>query len=194
MIIPSGFAQANLRWSGSAAPQGAEVTLGLDIDLYGSSPTTAAQQVGDLFMAQAIDNFITQNLTLDEVEVKFGPNSTGPSGLYLVNGAMTGPASNSPPQVAWLVRKVTGFGGRTGRGRMFLPGVPEGYVDNDGSVVGANASLLTDEPEAWRIALAGVGLIPTLLHGPNSPVSSPIPITEFVVDPRTATQRRRLRG
>lgn len=194
MLIPSGHAQANIRFDGTGLPRVAEITLGLDLDLFSGTPFEAAEQVALTFLATDAKQFISNELRMLEVEVKFGPNATGPSAVAPVGNAMTGPSAGATPNVAWLVRKVTGFGGRTGRGRMYIPGVPEAQVLTNGAVAPTYAGLFSAELEEWRLGMASAGLIPSLLHAPGSPITTPMPITEFVVDSRVATQRRRLRG
>lgn len=192
MLIPTGTAQINWSFTGEALPHGAQVTLGVAVDAYTGTPADAAADARDAWDANLKDR-VTAQITLSEVLVKFGPNATGPSAVLPtdIDGTATGEADS--PNVAYLIHKVTEFGGRTGRGRMYLPGVPSPNVFNNG--------LLSD---AWRAStlaafsgfytdLTTAGLFPLLLHGPDSPVTTPLPITDFVVDARVATQRRRLR-
>lgn len=59
--------------------------------------------------------------------------TTGESTATAVQG--TAPISSVTPQVAMLVRKLTGFGGRINRGRMYLPWMlNEGTVDELGVI------------------------------------------------------------
>lgn len=193
MIIPVNFAQANLRFTGLAAPSGAEITLGLDVELYAGSAADAAEDVAIAWASTDICDHQTTTIALTNVLVKFGPNATGMSGEYPANVPGTTGAAATPPNTAMLVQKVTGFGGRTGRGRFYIPGMSEGQVDSDGTwsptwVTGMQTAL-----EVFRTNLLTAGLVPVLLHGPDSPVGAPMPITSFAVSSTAATQRRRLR-
>lgn len=103
-------------------------------------------------------------------------------------------AQNSTPQnCAFLIKKMTNTGGRTGRGRMYVPGVSEEIVSPAGVVTASTVS-------AWNTALASyisdlnaiVGVdFPCLLHSQVGDL--PMEITSLICDTRIATQRRRLR-
>lgn len=96
----------------------------------------------------------------------------------------------APPNVAYLVKKVTTLPGRRGRGRMYIPGVIEGNVNAVGvlsdpglaSIQGA----INDLIEAEDVH----GFTPFLLH---NGATAPTEITTMVVQQLVATQRRRLR-
>jgi enamine deaminase RidA (YjgF/YER057c/UK114 family) len=193
MIIPELHAQANIRFTGLALPTGAEITLGLNKELWSQDATAAAVQVLEKFQSTAIRAVISSSVTIDSCKVKFGPNATGPEGTTTNPLPGTASGSTSGPGVAFLVRKVTGFGGRTGRGRFYIPGVTETTHLEGGGIAATAVSQVNTALEAFRTALIAIGLVPTLLHSANSPVTLPRPITGFVTDSKTATQRRRLR-
>jgi hypothetical protein len=77
---------------------------------------------------------------------------------------------------------------------MYWPGVQESEVDPSGTLSGA---FVTGAQTAMDNFLADLGtalLIPVVLHGATSPLSTPTTILELNVDGVAATQRRRLRG
>lgn len=192
-MIPSGYAQANLVFGGNAVPTGAEVVIGLDVTQSGATPSAVAAAVAGAWdTANVMDNFTTA-IELREVRVKFGPDATGPSGIW--TGAITGTFGENalPPNTSILARKVTAAGGRAGRGRMYLPGFREDQVGPTGQISGATASDIADTLDAWQAALIVLDLVPVVLHGANSPLSTPTPIIGWEVDTVVATQRRRLR-
>jgi hypothetical protein len=76
---------------------------------------------------------------------------------------------------------------------MYLPGVTEGSVDVSGNVAGGTINALEADLELWRAAMIAADLPPEVLHGEGSPLSVPTPITEFKMDGRVGTQRRRVR-
>jgi hypothetical protein len=193
VIIPVNYAQVNIKFTGIALPTGAEVTLGINRELYTGTPADLAQKVLVYFQSAAIRAQISSEVTINSCLAKFGPNSTGPAAEYTAPLAGTGAAAGSTPQVSWLARKNTGFGGRTGRGRMYIPGLPEPLTFSSGTIIAANVTSMTTALEAFRASLVADGCVPTLLHAPLSPVQVPMPITSFSVDNRAATQRRRLR-
>lgn len=192
MLIPAGHVQVNFRFGDTAAPTGAECTLGLDLDLAEPDP----EAVGTTCALAWVTNILPRQVSsirLEDVLVKFGPNATGP--MATVGAGNTGGTSgeSEAPQVALLVQKVTGAGGRTGRGRMFIPGVPTAEVNSAGQIIPTSVAAWTTALEDFRQDLLTAGLIPSLLHSPGSPITAPLPITSFVVSGRSATQRKRNR-
>jgi hypothetical protein len=192
MIIPENYGQVNLRFIGPSAPSGAEVTLGLNVEVYPSSPAVAADAIYNNWNT-TVRLVQTSTVELTEVLVKFGPNSVGPSGVR--GGSTVGAlaAITESPSVSVLVQKVTGFGGRAGRGRFYWPGARESMFDSSGLADPVLLAAWQTQMDNFYTEMVSDGLIPTLLHGESSPISVPLPITSFEVDGRAATQRRRLR-
>lgn len=192
MVIPEGFAQVNLIFAGAAVPTGAQITMGLFIEDEESTPTEVGEEFADLWRAAGISANMSSDVDLAQVLVKFGPNATGPSALL---GETDGGSLSSPctPNVAFLVRKNTAAGGRAGRGRFFLPGVVESQVDGAGMIASETRTNLQADLDTLMSSLVSAGLIPTLLHGENAPISTPLQVTSLTVDAKAATQRRRLR-
>ena len=192
MTIPSGYAQANLKFGHLAAPSGAEVTLGLDISGFSGDPSDLAEAVYNSFQARVLP-WLSAAIELRGCLVKFGPDATGPSGLYteVAAGGDTDPGASAA--VAYLVQKVTGSGGRAGRGRMYVPGVAEGAVTASGTVASGKLTALQDGFDDFHDDLSAGPFGPVVLHGPASPLSTPTPITSFVVSGTVATQRQRQR-
>lgn len=192
MVIPEGFAQANLIFTGAAVPLGAEMTLGLELILGTPSPEEVAESVAGIWEVSGL-LFQVDDITLERVAVKFGPNDTGPSGEFALgtNGGDAGEPDS--PNVAVLVKKQTALGGRAGRGRWFIPGIRETRVEPGGHINGDYAEDLQAALENFRAGLITDDLRATLLHGPDSPITEPTEITSFIVDSTAATQRRRLR-
>lgn len=193
MLIPVDYAQANFRYTGVGAPTGAEWTLGYNIELFSGTPAQAAEALAIAYAAADLDQYHTTETTLAEIEVKFGPNDLGPAGTWPAAIAGTASAPTVTPQVSALVQKVTGVGGRTGRGRIYFPGIPEAQVSGGGILSNAWIDGLTIAFNAMSVDTSGDGLVPALLHGVDSPVSAPYLITSFNCDIRCATQRRRNR-
>lgn len=192
MEIPDGFAQANLKFGGPAAPEGAEITIGLDLALTSATPVEVAEAVAAAWDA-SVAHQQSSSLNFDSVYVKFGPGNTGPSGEASGTGGLYASASAVPPQVSVIVNKGTALGGRSGRGRMFVPGIPEGSVTPAGLIDGGVQSDWNTDLIEFATALAGDDLSLVLLHGPDSPVTVPTPITSLIVSAKVGTQRDRLR-
>ena len=192
-VIPTGFIQANLKFTGNSSPLGAEVTCGFDATGFVGDVADMAQEIGDQWTA-SIRTVMPGTVILGSVLVKAGPNETGPSAEVPINSVGSGGGASASPNVAILVSKNTAFGGRAGRGRFYHPGPQESEVDPNGALSGAFVAGMQTEVNDFFGALTTAGLEPVLLHGVGSPLTTPTPITSFTVDGRVATQRRRLRG
>lgn len=192
MLIPTGYAQVNYRLTGTGVPNGAEITMGLDVNGFTGTVADAAAAAFDA-AEPLMSSQISNSVSITEVLMKYGPNATGPQVVDTGNftGGSSGPAV--PPNTSVLVTKITGAGGRTGRGRFYLPGIDETIVTNGGEIPPANMPTLQGSVDAFWTNLVNADLIPALLHAPGSPISAPLPIVGFVVSNRVATQRRRLR-
>lgn len=192
MLIPAGYCQINLRFGGLAAPEGSEVTMAAE-NIGDLSPESIGTIVAGLYVTSGLYELQSQQITLDEVLVKLGPNSTGAAAVTASGQPGNGPTNALPPNTAVIIRKNTGTGGRTGRGRIFWPGFWEAAVDAAGII---DAVILPDfvtNFEAFRQDMITASLPLALLHAPGSPISAPLPITDFSVSNKVATQRRRLR-
>lgn len=190
-IIPAGYAQVNLQFTGPSAPTGAEMTFGFDVNVA-FPPASYAESVADKYVEHILPH-ITDGLTLTGALCKFGPNDTGPSAEFGVVESGTSATPSVPPNVALLIRKATAAGGRAGRGRAYQPGIAEGNVDASGVVDPADLAVYQTDWDAFHAALVADGIIPVVLHGAGSPISIPSEVTSFNVAGVVATQRRRLR-
>lgn len=188
MVIPNGYAQVSHFFGGAASPHGAAVTYGVARE-ESLAPDLVAQGAHELF-----DNFwpanADSNWQLLSTLVKFGPNATGPTGEYAatVNGAISGVAC--PPNVAILIQKQTAFGGRTGRGRMYLPGVASQGVNDNGTIKTAELIDINGRAADFLSAMGDFGYPLALL---SATASDPKPITALSCGASVATIRRRLR-
>lgn len=99
--------------------------------------------------------------------------------------------NTEPPQVSLLVRKVTGARGRRNRGRQYWP-----MLLGDESTAGTGEILPTARDgfqtgfDAFFDALTELGIPPVILHNDGS---TPTAMTNYLVEAKIATQRRRLR-
>jgi len=193
MEIPDGFAQCNLRFTGSGAPSGAEVTLALDLGATAVDPEGLGDLVFDWVLASGLAADWSPLVTLSSVLVKYGPTATGPSGI--ASGTITGSYSSTDvsPNSSFLFHKNTAFGGRAGKGRMYWPGVPLQEADGGGVLQGSFVTPVNADLNSLYAAITGDDFTPVLLHGPDSPLSTPTPLLGFSCDSKIATQRRRLR-
>jgi hypothetical protein len=194
VIIPSGYCQVTIPIRHSAVTRPAAVTFGIDL-ATGVEPSDA--------VANAVLTAFTSHISLDS-EVTLGPCQlrtvdTGGESLTFEGGVTHLGAYNTqsmPPNVAVLVKKSSLRGGRRGRGRMFIPfwaGVGDvGQEGNLDSAFLANCNMAVDQ---FLADLAAAGHEMVILHESegNTPPGVPSKVTALQVDPRIATQRRRLR-
>lgn len=192
VLIPEGWAQSTIKFGGAAAPLGAAVVIGHRLDDDAKTAADVANKVWDQWVARILPQQ-TSATTLVGVLTKFGPAETGPS--FERTGAAAGGASGLPtsPNVTYLIKKITGFGGRAGRGRLYLPGVTETVIDAGGTVLPSSVTGLTTAFNLFRDDMTGFGTPVVLLHGEGSPLSVPSTVISFQCDGRAATQRRRMR-
>jgi hypothetical protein len=192
VLIPAGFAQINVIHTGAQVPTGAQWTLGIDLQGNSGDPEQVAKDFEVVLLNSGIYNHVCADCDVTSVLVKFGPNDTGPSFLEAANepGQAT---SGGAPQASYLIHKATAIGGRAGRGRFFLPGVPEGNIQPGGVLTSGVATALNATLVDFHFDLTAANMAPVLLHSPESPLSGAEQITGFSCDSRIATQRRRNR-
>lgn len=191
-VIPLGYAQVNFIHGGDGLRFPGEVTLGLDIGSYSGTVATLAEDVGDQWVDHIMPE-LTSAIEFRTCHVKYGPQATGPSAdqPYSVVGSVA--LAGAPSNLAWLVHKGTALGGRAGRGRMYLPGVADGAVGSDGDLDNAAVAAMQSSMNDFVSSLIVLDVVPVVLHGEESPISLPTPITSVTVDGHAATQRRRMR-
>lgn len=189
-IIPPSFGLVahSFRISAQQNPSGPMViTYGVNVGVAGG------QAVLDLccdYMGSVVEGCVADNYEMYFSTLKQGPNETGPTfeDSRVVSGGTTG--VGAVPNTAMLVRKVTGLGGRSNRGRLYLPGVSTSVITDTGQI---GSTALGDYQEVWDTWLTGLdgeGITPVILHSSSS---DPTAITSMRVEPVLATQRRRLR-
>lgn len=194
MIIPVDYLQANIRLGGVALPLGAEVTQGFAVGSFPSpTPTGVANDIADAWSTNVMPTLVN-SVTFIECAVKFGPNDTGPAGA--VARAVAGSNADQPlcPNTALLVRKITTLGGRRGRGRMYVPGVPETRFDGAGNMNSGDLNAYQVAFDGFLADCLTAGLEAVVLHAAGiSSTPAPTPMIEYSVQSKAATQRDRMR-
>jgi len=189
VVIPSGFAQASFDFVQVDAPFTQTCTLGVDVQGFaGDGPDACAA----LYLAWQNSFLAHQNASvrLSAVRIKYGPTATGPS--FETTGESVGGQSGNPASsnVAYLIHKNTALGGRQGRGRLYIPGVTESFINAGGSVDSTMFPNLSGDCGDFFADLIAADLPPMLLHGD---ALAPTDILNFEPDPRCGTQRQRMR-
>lgn len=114
-----------------------------------------------------------------------------------VSGLLATPPGIVPSQVSPVVRVVSTYGTRSGRGRRFLPFMSNAWVNSDGRLTAGGVTALN----AWVNAVIAtqthtttggvdITIAPRLLHRKPLPVSG-TPIISAAVTGSLGTQRRR---
>lgn len=191
--------QGRITWSfeGPALPFGASTSL----EFYRDNPDldpgdwwtnfsvqleTAARDLHQLVASSSC--------LLTQLEVKLGPEATGPTfTIPLSTPGATG-AEACPPNVAMLIRKrVNGVSGRFS-GRMFYPGISEGNVASNGTIptpaLGPYQAAVDGFFDSLHVNTGG-GVTPIII--PSAPGAFSRNISSLDVQVKVATQRRRLR-
>lgn len=196
LIIPAGYANVTLLWASSRFVTGRAVTVfGAGEDL-GDDPTSL-----NTFAAQVYDATVEHLVPLLDNNAQFlGVEVDGPTTRAEQLGTVVGGSNQLSIVVnsALLVKKSNDRRGRRAQGRMFLPMiVPGEQVEENGIIVGSvvttRQEALTDWYEDWQTASGVPMVILQNSEGASAPISPPPVVQQLIVDPKIATQRRRMR-
>lgn len=192
MIIPFGFAEITHTLETVLAPYPANVVYGVEL-ASGVPFQDQVDIIADAFADEIVDQ-LSNATSLTSTRMKVGPNSTGQQVFSAVTRTGAGGTDAAPPNVAYLVGKTTATGGRTGRGRMYLPGVVETAVTGGGTINSTPLSNLQIAVDDFLGLLQTANSPMVLLHQDGgSSDDTPHEVTALTVRNRVATQRRRLR-
>lgn len=192
MIIPVDYSQVNLKWTGNGLPLGAQTTWGIanDDDL---PPSDIAQKALTAWDDCGVMDNMSVQVSVTSCLVKNGPNQIGPAAEVAATVAGTSGSEPLPPNVSLLVSKNTAAGGRMGKGRLFLPGLPEGSTPGGGVVAPTPLAEVQGKMNALLGHLRDSNIPMVLLHSKVGIIELPLEVTSLTVQSRMATQRRRLR-
>lgn len=200
LVIPSGFAQASIEIRNSGDPEPWYVTHGISLEAVGADHQQAGQTVINAFFT-AWGPFLRTTSRVTGVYLTIGQGGENFTIFVAPTTAKVGTSTveKLPQNCAYLVQKVTGRPGRSGKGRVFLPGVaPEGAVDDVGVLAPASLTSAQNACNLWFNNLAtGAAdeITPMVLLHNEGIVGSTVPslVTSLQISPVIATQRRRLR-
>ena len=188
MQIPAGFAEVTFCARVSAGYREQMTSLGFQV--AGFDPVTGPNVINvawGVFVNAIGWNALSPIRTL----VKIGTADPSAPLTYESASGSAGSGSNqvTQPQVSMLAVKRTSLGGRSGRGRMFLPQPIEGSVDKTGtleSIYATNVQLALDDLVADTATELGGNAF--LLH---ADAAAPNAISSLTLSDKVATQRRR---
>jgi hypothetical protein len=189
MIIPEGYGLVNILFLSVATPTGAAVTFGVQ-NASDFTAAVAGEKVVDAWQTSDIMGPLSSSCATSALRIKLGPTEDGPSYERAMSIGGLESSAAVPPNTSALVRKFTARGGRKGRGRFFLPGLPEGNVTSGGIIDSGIVTALNDACATLLTELANNDVPMALLHdGPETPNL----VSGLTVSDQAATQRRRLR-
>lgn len=142
LVIPDGFVNAIITISNSSAGISAKSTISQAFNSQNQWTQATAGRIANIFrdaLAPCLDNgfligpcrFVYGKAGSDEVWEDTGTEAG-------TRGAQT----YGPPANAFVVSKVSGLAGVRNRGRLYMPGVADNDVGEDGIVQGATVNLL----------------------------------------------------
>lgn len=196
--MPSNYGQISLVFRHSGASRNWVTTCGFFADGAGESITAAYMQPVQWASAWGdnLSSLCDSQVTLQQVEAvwKVGTTLYGRTVTTTLTGSRT--QQTVAPQVALNVRKQAGARGRANQGRFFFPAslatieMDEVGLINSGSFTGLRNAFLAFYGDVVQ-SVDSTNTFPVILH--NDPDLTPTPITDFVLQNRVATQRRRNR-
>lgn len=187
--LPAGYGLVTHRFEGPALPTGAVVTYGVDLQGFAGDLSDAAVALYNALQTEWVNTTMGGATRHLWCRVKEGPVSTGLAAEYSGEGISDGGAVLAP-NTAFLFTKETALGGRKGKGRLFMPGVGEGVVDNGGVITEATFPTLAGKVASWNGEINSLDLPMVLLH---YNATAPTPVTNLQLASKVASQRKRLR-
>jgi hypothetical protein len=184
-IIPSGdHGQLTFFYNAPGqSTEDAQVTIGI-----GATPSQSVVNSVDTFWKNNFEEITNVEWILLRTELRTSESVVFTSTNAQRVGARSGDAT--PPQICYLVNKVTGVGGRRGRGRMYLPGCNHTEIDSNGQLSSGILNDLGVQLSAFQTAVEALGWELELFH--SSAPTTAFTIVDLVPQALCATQRRRL--
>lgn len=150
--------------------------------------------------------FLDSQVTVEKPTINLGDGSAVPLQATATGAAVAGTITGAmpPPQIAVLIKKVTGHGGKKNRGRIYLPWfVNEADVDETGVIASSPLASMQTNATALKTALntAGTWIQVSNKDLATDPTSGKKYVTalhngfevgQLIVESVVATQRRRL--
>lgn len=200
LVIPPGFALASIVLNGIDGTQPYVTTIGVGTSDAGGDYVGIANQVFGAYEL-AFRELTNVNLVISKVTLLVGSdggNGSVDSTYPAQQGERDVPMA--PTAMSLIGRKQTASLGRTGRGRMFIPGVlADGDVTASGAIESASIPVFAEALEDFRTYLASYpgSVNPPapayLLHSEDSPTTSPSAMTALTPAPLVGWIRGRIR-
>lgn len=186
IFIPEGYAQATLVFSGPTDTGKCITTQAFSLGEEGTLEGLCTI-IGAAFLAE-LSTYMSDSYTLLSVEAI----SATESAEVVHNIPGDGSLPPSPPNTTLLGRKITNLRGRKHRGRNYWPGfLTDSNVGTDGTIETSALNGLQGVFDSYGTEIYAAGYFACILH--NDEATPPTPITNYVLDGKAATQRRRMR-
>jgi hypothetical protein len=178
-------------FSGSGMPTGGVCTLGVTKD-EGALTSDDLVALADLMKpAQLAASCAT--CVLSHIEMKLGPNATGPTYFHSVNQPGGFSSNQAPPNVCTIIEKQLANMSARFSGRMFWPGPPEGDITEAGRLGGPLQQGIQTAWTGFQYGAANLGITAVVFsRSPAHPADFSL-VESFQVQSTVATQRHRLR-
>lgn len=200
VVVPVGEAQASFLFACAGVSKDITWTIGVKSDTPGA---TASEIAADVYESITVTTD-PRGPFYDSSSILTGWTFLGVSvSLMTATGPLVGEFRDSithvgtavqpiPANCCFLATKTTALGGRTNKGRAYLPPthIPESDVDAAGNAPSIAVGVMSDSLGAFLSELGAHDLVPLIHHSDGSPGT---PITAITVGSLIATQRRRLR-
>jgi hypothetical protein len=192
-VIPDGYAAVAHKMSLVGGGRTALVTDAFKLTASTFPGIVSADAITDAFI-NAYKPVVTNSWRFLGAIVRFGPSPTGPTFETGRSVVGTEPNSSVTANTAVLVQKRTALGGRSNRGRFFVPGPPETLIGVDGVLAATVATAWQNAANNYKSAAEVAPEIDFLviLHDATV-VGVPTPVTALTSQSLVGTQRRRLR-
>lgn len=207
--IPAGFGQVTFDMACPGQSGNINIVIGFE-DVLASGAVSCGTTIGGVFQDTFVEQMFAIPVTYLGLHIEMGVRpggaiaDIGPDAAKPLIG--TQGANMLPVNNALLIRKLSGLGGRANKGRMFVPGVSEAIVGNDGIVDGTSLAQYQTDIITWFDAMTAADVPLVLLHtqaqtsapgvlpktyAANAP--APTDVITMQVSNKMATQRTRLR-
>ena len=162
-----------------------------------STDDEACQDIVDNYgqYAAPVTTIMSNNYTVLGAVLRVGQDGGDPRVYEHLGVGQSGDVAGKPcpPNTSWLYAKGTAQGGRRHRGRLFIPGVPAGWIGPNGVIDGATSVPVSAGEAILQVANNDHGGM-WIFHSPGrTEVPEPSRVTSLTFKLKVATQRRRLR-
>lgn len=192
--IPEGFAQINYVFGLTGDNEEMMVTDGLGLNATESTDDLAIVNAAFAAFQTRFKAFFYSAYTIKRADARLNRGA----GIISVSSsatpvAGTGSSQPLPQNCAYLIHKQTAAGGRSGKGRWYMPSAAEGVVDSVGNIDSATITAMNTACAGYISDMGAIiGVDSTfLLHSLVGDI--PNAVVSMVLDGKIATQRRRLR-